>query len=478
MRDIHRFYPFWLNSQTLPKVLMNYSFYSLFFLGLFSCQSPSLRENVHSPTQEEKQHSSVSTKNLSPSEQAPTIKTENNELLPLNERGELLLKDLFDFAYHKNAGIQAARAKWEGSIEKYPQVVSLPNPMLGYRYFYVPKSQRSMIMWSQSVPFPTKLYYEGEIAKEESRMARYEFEFKIREVLVELEIRYYEWCYLTKAIQITQQNQKLLNELIQLAQSDYAQNKAILLDVLKGEQQIAQLSYDLITLEEKKRVEEAGINSLLNRPFLSSLGQAPTLEAEEIHFSLEELQKIAFQEEQELKTFQHRIKRAEHVVTRAKQNYFPDIILELGYETMGSRFEAPPENGEDSYIGLSLELPIWVGKYRAEIREAQKKLEEEHFLKTEKEQNLNARIVKQYYLYENSIRLVKLYKNVLLPQAKQAMGVAEHLYRDAKGTYSDYLESQLVWFNFNLAYQRSLTDQHINKALLEGLAGIRLEGKI
>ncbi|MEK7484585.1 MAG: TolC family protein [Planctomycetota bacterium] len=441
-------------------------FWSL-VVGIISCQSPE--------STEEPRKISIP---LPETSQKISAKTEPK--IPQNDFSSAYrLEDLLAYAYESNPGILAARAKWESVLEKYPQVTTLPNPKLDYQYFYVPGAQRNMFVLSQMIPFPTKLYYDGEMVKEEVRIAHYEFEFKVKEVAVEIARTYYELCYLTQAIQLTQQNQKLLEEFKKLSQEQYNLKKAILLDVLKGEQQVAQLSYDLITLDEKKLSEEAKLNSLLNRDTQIQWGIPQMLEPKETHFSLKELQSISMQHEQELQRLDHQIKKSEYQVLRAKQNYFPDIELQLQYETRGSRFDSPfenrPENGEDSGIGISVELPIWVGKYKAEIREAQKLLQQDQLLKQEKQQSLKEQITRRYYLYENAIRLVKLYRNILIPQAKQAMDIAENLYRDAKGEHTDYLETQLVWFNFNLAYQRSLTEQWIHLIEIENLIGIRLE---
>lgn len=437
-------------------------FWSL-LVGMISCQSP---ESIEEARKTASSLPEVSHKN------SARTKPE----IPQNDFSSTYsLEAIFTQAYESNPGILAARAKWESVLERYPQVTTLPNPQLEYQYFYVSGAQRNMFVLSQMIPFPTKLYYDGEMVKEEVRMAHYEFESKVKDIAVEIARTYYELAYLTQAIQLTQQNQKLLEELQKLSRSQYNLKKAILLDVLKGEQQVAQLSYDLITLEEKKLSEEAKLNSLLNREFQSKWGTPQMLDPQEIQFSLKELQAIAMQHEQELQRLDHQIKKSEYQVLRAKQNYYPDVELELFYETNGSRFESPQNSGEDTGIGISIELPIWVGKYKAEIKEAQKLLQQDQLLKQEKQQSLAEQITRRYYLYKNAIRLVKLYRNILLPQAKQAMETAEHLYRDASGEYTDYLETQLVWFNFNLAYQRSLADQWIHQIEIENLVGIRLE---
>lgn len=419
--------------------------------------------------------SSMSQKSASPRElkraeekQESTLEAHEILFVP-----EFNLEDLLYYTFEKNAGIQAAKGMWESTLEKYPQEITLPNPRVGYRYFFSRENPRHSLMWSQEIPFPSKWWAQDKVIREEVRIARYEFEKEVRDTLVEVEKTYYEFVYLEEAIELTQQSQKVLSTLLKTAQTQYAQEKALLLEVLKGEQQIAQLSYDVVTLQEKKKIVESRLNRFLNRSFNAPLGQPQKREATVLSVSLEALQQMALQEAQELKILGHRIQKKEKEVLRAQQNYYPDLMLELAYETKGSSFPSFSRSGEMSFVGLSLELPLWYGKYQAQIRELEALKQREIALKTQQEFDIEAKVTQYYYLYQNALRLVQLYEKILLPQAQQAMEIAENLYRENGGAFMDYLETQLIWFNFQLAYQQSLKEQGLFQTDLQGIIGIR-----
>ena len=54
------------------------------------------------------------------------------------------------------------------------------------------------------------------------------------------------------------------------------------------------------------------------------------------------------------------------------------------------------------------------------------------------------------------------------------MEVAETWFKTGKGSFSGLLETQAVWLNFNLAYQRALSDYYQRIAQLEKLVGTSL----
>ena len=82
-----------------------------------------------------------------------------------------------------------------------------------------------------------------------------------------------------------------------------------------------------------------------------------------------------------------------------------------------------------------------------------------------------AMVRKTYFAARNAMRLVDLYEKTLIPQAKQAMQVAEAWNVDKEKNLSGLLETQSTWLNFNLARLRAMTDYQQSLSRLERLAG-------
>ena len=82
-----------------------------------------------------------------------------------------------------------------------------------------------------------------------------------------------------------------------------------------------------------------------------------------------------------------------------------------------------------------------------------------------------AQIRAVYFRLQNARRLGELYRNDLLPQAAKAMEVAETWFREKQSTFSDFIEAQAVWYNFQLALARAQADYGKYLARLERLVG-------
>jgi outer membrane protein TolC len=79
-----------------------------------------------------------------------------------------------------------------------------------------------------------------------------------------------------------------------------------------------------------------------------------------------------------------------------------------------------------------------------------------------------------FFRLENARRLMTLYGEELLPQAARSMEIAETWFREGESTFSDFIETQAVWYNFQLARARARADYGKFLARLERFVGQRL----
>jgi len=87
------------------------------------------------------------------------------------------------------------------------------------------------------------------------------------------------------------------------------------------------------------------------------------------------------------------------------------------------------------------------------------------------------RIRELFFRLENARRIMELYGKELLPEAAKSMEIAETWFRQGESSFADFIETQAVWYNFQLAYARALADYGKYLARLEGLVGQDLTKK-
>lgn len=85
--------------------------------------------------------------------------------------------------------------------------------------------------------------------------------------------------------------------------------------------------------------------------------------------------------------------------------------------------------------------------------------------------DIRTRVHDLFFRLNNAQRLISLYQNDLLPQAENAMGIAETWYREGQAGFSDFVETQAVYYNFQLSLARARADYGKVLAALEQLMG-------
>jgi len=66
---------------------------------------------------------------------------------------------------------------------------------------------------------------------------------------------------------------------------------------------------------------------------------------------------------------------------------------------------------------------------------------------------------------------MELYRDELMPQAARAMEVAEIWFREGEASFSDFVETQSVWYNFQLSLARAQADYGKYLSRLERAVG-------
>jgi outer membrane protein TolC len=308
----------------------------------------------------------------------------------------------------------------------------------------------------------------------DAEIARLKLDKTIREVVTAVRQSYHELLYIREAQTVAGQNLQLLDHLRKIAETAYAQNRATLLDMIKAQSQSGQLRYDALLLKELEFTEKTRLNSLLNRPPDAPIGQLEMEKIQLIAKSLDQLYAIAQDRQEEIQIAEFEAQKADAKINLARYENLPEFKLGLFYAAIGNPDvpQDPPDAGEDA-LGLQfgVTIPLWFGKNAGRTSSARSELEAAKALKTERINETQTQIRALYFRLENARRLVELYSEELLPQAAHAMEIAETWFREGESSFSDFVETQSVWYNFQLALARARADYGKYLAGLEQLVG-------
>ncbi|CAB1080904.1 Heavy metal RND efflux outer membrane protein, CzcC family [Olavius algarvensis Delta 1 endosymbiont] len=393
--------------------------------------------------------------------------------------------DLVTYAYLNNPSILSAKEAWKATVEKYRLATGYPDPQFSATYFPEPIETRLgpqdwKLDLSQVIPFPGKLSKAGEIVQVEARIAKLGLDKAVRDVTVSIRESFHEFSYIRKAKQVTGKNIQLLDHLRKIAETAYAGDRAIFFDVVKAQAQSGQLRYDALLLDELEMTEQTRLNGLLDRDPDAGFGRLQGVTFKPLVYSVKEIYRLAEEHQEEIQMARTQVEKADTKLDLARYENLPDFKVGMTYSAIGNPdVSNPPSNeGRDAFgVQFGLTVPLWFGKNKGRVGRALAEKEQAKAIKTLRINETQTRIRELFFRLENARRIMELYGKELLPQAAKSMEIAETWFRQGESSFSDFIETQAVWYNFQLAYARARADYGKYLARLEGLVGQNLTQK-
>ncbi|MFH1954972.1 MAG: TolC family protein [Pseudomonadota bacterium] len=387
--------------------------------------------------------------------------------------------DLIAYAYENNPSILEAREAWKAVVEDYRLTTGYPDPELRVTYFPEPIETRLgpqdwTATLNQKIPFPGKLTKAGDVVEAEARVARIGLDRTVKGVIASVRLSYYELLYIRTAQEVAARNLDLLNHLRKVGETAYARDRAALIDMVKAQSQVGQLRYDGILLDELERTEETRLNGLLNRPPEARIGRLVEQAFQPLAFDLEQLYRLAEANQDEIRTARAMVERAGARVDLARFENLPDFNLGLFYASIGEPdMPVRPQNAGRDALGVQfgMTIPLWFEKNRGRLGRAQAEMRKAQAAETDSINEIRTKVHQIFFRLQNANRLVVLYRDDLLPQAMRAIEIAETWYREGESSLSDFVETQSVYYNFQLSLARARANYGKYLARLEQLVG-------
>jgi len=389
------------------------------------------------------------------------------------------LSDLISYAYRENPSIVEARESWKAVVENYRLTTGYPDPELKFTYFHNPIETRLgpqdwTASLNQKIPFPGKLTQAGKVVEAEARVAHIKVDRTVKAVIASVRESFCELLYIRKAKRVVEQNLRLLKHLRKLSETGYARDRAALMDMVKAQSQLGQIRYDGILLEELELTEKTRMNGLLNREPDAGIGRLVEGGFQRVVFSLKGLYRLAEANQEEIRMARALVERAGARAELARYENLPDFNLGVFYSGIGEPDvpNKPSGSGSDSLgfqVGLS--IPLWFEKNRGRVARAEAEIRKTQAAKEVSINEIRTKVHSLFFRLRNARRLIELYRDEMLPQAVQSMEIAETWYREGESSFSDFVETQAVYYNFQLSLARARADYGKYLARLEQLVG-------
>ena len=389
----------------------------------------------------------------------------------------LQLQELVHEAMERNPEIQAARRTIDAKRARVPQARAWPDPRVSFGYvgsllpftlMHADPSSARELMAEQEIPYPGKARLRGQVAAREADAASLAYEAVERRVTAEVKQAYFDLYFVDRSLAILQQNRELLQTFEKITETRYSVGKAAQQDVLKAQVEISKLVERQTLLEESRKVAEARVNSLRDRPVDTPVGSPAELKPSSFALSLADLLAAAQSNDPELKQQRTMVEAGQLAVDLARRETHPDFSV--GYVYM-QRDAMPDMKG----VTFSTTLPVFrQNKQNQAIVEAVANLDSSQRMEENAITTVRYQVKEQYQQVQAASELMTLYSRAILPQSSLTMESSLSSYEVGAADFLTVLSNFATVLDYQTAYQEQLASHEKALARLEELTALEL----
>ncbi|MCI0335255.1 MAG: TolC family protein [Planctomycetes bacterium] len=375
----------------------------------------------------------------------------------------------------RNPSLQAMVAAWQAAAQRYPQAISLDDPM--FMAMAAPASFDSpdveagyVLQGSQKFPWFGKRAARGRIARAETNAAYHDLEDSRLRLAEATQLAYFDYYLAHRQQELNRENLEVIRQFRKTAQSRYQANQVTQQDVLQAEVELAELERRMIELERMNRLAAARVNTLLRQQPFAPLPPPPAqLSSPSEEPDIETLQQLALSQRPDLAALGARVRAEQAAVTLACKEYYPDVEVFGRYDS----FWQPADTQSDlrGQVGVNLNVPIYRGKLHASVREALSKLSQQRAEYEQRELDIRYEVAAAYEQVRESHRTLQLYAERLVPTAEQNVAAARSNYDVNKSSFLDLAIAQRQLIDLREKREEALATYHSRRAELMRAVG-------
>lgn len=357
------------------------------------------------------------------------------------------LAGLVSEALERNPEIQMVGRRVEARRARVPQAGALPDPMAmsGVAGF----SHEVYAGISQDIPFPGKRGLREQVAREEVTIEELALAATRRRVAAQVAEAFYDLYAVEAAASILDQQRKMLEQLTEAASARFSVGMATQHDVFSAQLELSQILERTSTLVERRLTQGALLATLTYRPRDVSVNVAAVPAPTPLP-PLEELLARAAAGSPTVRQKDAAVRYAERRLALARRERLPDLGVNFTYHNRG---------GLDPYwsYGGTVTLPIYAGrKQRKAIDEAAAEVEAARRDADAARNQVRYEVTAAYRMAEVAERLLQLYQEGILKQARLALDSAAAQYRVGKVDFLTMVTSWRRVLDAEISYHEQL----------------------
>ncbi len=380
-------------------------------------------------------------------------------------------------ALSQNPDIQAARKKMESLAHLVPVAASLPDPMLRLTAQPEPVQtaagqQELTVAANQKFLLFGKLNSRASLAESQTNVARAKLAAVELATIVQVKRAYYELYYLQQASFVTKDEQQLLVEIREVANTRYKAGRTSQQDVLRADLEISQVENELVRLRQQLTSGQARLARLLHLAPQTQVAALDTLVQEKAPRDLELLQLQAINARPELHAQLAAVRRDRCAVHLARLDYKPDVTLGVSWIDVAENGISPVSNGRDSFLlSAGVNLPIYRKRLDSSIRSAEAKVVATVREYDSLRDGTLEEVTNLFAQASSHEELLLLLREDILPKARQTFEVSSQAYNVGEVDFLQLIDNWRQLLRYEINYRRLEASLQQTLAELERVVG-------
>lgn len=390
----------------------------------------------------------------------------------------LTVAEAVGVALAANPEIAAAQRARDAAAERPRQARSLPDPMVsaGYNASGTPLPGAGLgkepvanigVMVRQELPYPGKRDLRAAIASRELDAESQQIEAARLSVTARVKQAYYRLAYAYAVADVVTRNRDLLDTLLKVSENRYAVGQAAQQDVIRAQTQLSILAVQLERVQQERATREGELNALMARVPGAPVGRPEDLLLTPFELSLDSLVAFANEHAPMLRRDQIMVDRGQLAVASARKDYQPDFAVSGGYYNMG----AMPSMYE---FRFDVSVPLQRARRAAAVAEQLAMVAQARSTYDSTRLGLQDRVQQDYQMASASVRLARLYRDTVLPQARLALESSMLSYQTGSVDFLSLLANFGTVLEYEMTYFDELASYHSAVSRLEEMTGTAL----
>ena len=393
-------------------------------------------------------------------------------------RAHISLHEVTNVVLANNPAIKEAENRWRAAQERVRQENAWDDPRIAgdsrvRRYVDVPPNafMDQSLAVEQLIPITGKNLVRGRAAAAEALSIFEEVRRAELDVIARARASFFRLANAYEQLEINSKNLVSLRQIADISRSKYETGVESAANVLVAETDYSKLLETRRDLERSLSDAESQLNTLMNRDAFAPIGAPVAVSINEANLSLSGLRAVTLAQRPEVNMARAKIDNEKSKLQLARRAWIPDPALMV----KGQRYNDTSQAVSELDAGVSFTVP-WVnpGKYSAGVREARASVAaaEQGF---DREQKEALRLLRdQLEKIETTHHHVDLFRDKLVPQARQAFEATRLSYESGKATFLDWISAQRNVRDIEATGREHLADYQVAVAELEAVIGAEL----